>query len=154
MARYVVMEQPEAGSDDDPLFVRDGFHLLAFVVPIVWFAWHGLWIEAIAALAVTLVLSALGTFGLLAGAATWVGLLAALYFGLEAANLRIAALRRRGWREWGVVEADSRAEAETRQAAEIADPAEAAPPPRPLPAKPSTADHGPALGMFGYPGLR
>lgn len=161
MAIFVVMEPPAAAADIDPRFVRDGFHLFAFLIPVVWFLWHGLWIEAVVALAVTMAVSALATLAGLGDAAALLAALVSVYFGLEASNLRLAALRRGGWREWGVVEAQSIAEAEARQAVEAAD--EVVPSPwqrgiasgaqagRPAAAMPGA---GPALGMLDYPGQR
>ncbi|MGO4841282.1 DUF2628 domain-containing protein, partial [Rhizobiaceae sp. 2RAB30] len=79
------------------------------------------------------------------------------------AALRMAALRRRGWREAGVVEADSMADAEIRYFAEPADdePDVADQTARPA-AQPATGiqpplrttPSGPALGLFSYPGGR
>jgi len=82
-----------------------------------------LWIEAALALALALGIGALATLEGFAGG-TLLSLLVALFFGLEAPTLYLAALRRRGWREVGLVEADSAADAETRYLAEtVAQPA-------------------------------
>ena len=43
-------------------------------------------------------------------------MLVSLYFGLEGQALRIAGLRRAGWTEWGIVEAEDLTDAETRYA--------------------------------------
>ena len=159
MASYVVLE-PEAAAarDEEAVLVRDSFAFLAFIVPFFWFLWHRMWFEALAALALGLMLGALaaqpGAYGTVG---TLLSLLLGILIGLEARALRVAALRRRGWREWGVVEADSREEAEARFAAEAAAPAPrpaAAPPPvRPVPpaghARPAT--DRPSLGLIDYP---
>ena len=65
-------------------------------------------------------------------------------------------MRRRGWREWGVVEASDLAEAEIRYAAGVG-PDETAAPDVPHSTGPSQtmgrpAPSGPALGLFDYPG--
>ena len=48
MASYVVMEPPEGGPEQ-AILVRDGFALLAFIMPFLWFLWHRMWLEALAA---------------------------------------------------------------------------------------------------------
>ena len=161
MASYAVMEPSVAGSDDAgrerAVLVRDGFHVLAFLVPALWFLWHRLWIEAILVVAVTMALSGAGSLAGLGNAAPALAFLVSLYVGLEGAALRLAALRRRGWREWGVVEAGDAAEAEIRYLVEAAggedeasEPAAPAPVPAPVSAPRPVA--APALGLFAYPG--
>ena len=135
MAIYVVMEPPAADAveaAERAVLIRDGFAFLAFLVPPLWLLWHRLWIEAALAFAVGV--------------------------GLEGPALRINALRRRGWREWGAVEASGMAEAEIRYlAGEVPDVMEPPVPhststqPRP---SPSGLAAGPALGLFDYPGRR
>ena len=156
MAAYVVMEPPGRGEKaDSTVLVRDGFTWLGLLVPPLWFAWHRLWIEAGVTFVVMGALSMLGqSFGLgLAG--SLLSLLVSLYVGLEGQGLRIAALRRRGWREWGVVEAATLDDADTRQALEAEAPAdEVVPAPRMFPdaalARPSQP--GIALGLTHIPG--
>ncbi len=124
MASYVVLE-PNSNElhGVDTVFVRDGLRWLAFLFPVFWLLWHRLWIEAALALALALGIGALATLEGFAGG-TLLSLLVALFFGLEAPALYLAALRRRGWREVGLVEADSAADAETRYLAEtVAQPA-------------------------------
>ncbi len=157
MASFVVMEAPEGG--DEAAYIRDGFHFLAFLLPPIWLAWHRLWIEALVAFAVMAVLGSLGSVSGLSEAAPVLSLLVSLYVGLEAPALRIAALRRRGWREWGVVDAYNRDDAETKhlfgdgavQAEETRVPV---PMPEPQPLAPRPGPSGPALGLFSYPGAR
>ena len=153
MAVYVVMEPPTRA---DAVLVRDGFHLFGFLTPPIWLLWHRMWIEAIVAFAIAMVLAALGE-ALDAGfAGTLLSLLVSIYVGIEGAALRLAALRRRGWREWGVVEADSfdgaearyLMEAERLERGEPNEPSPPAPRQQPVPARRS----GPALGLFNYPG--
>jgi hypothetical protein len=117
MATYVVMQPGRAGGRIDPegeTLVRDGFALIAFLVPVVWLLWHRLWIEAALLLALTIGLTALGNVDGFGFAAPVFSLLVSIYAGLEGAALRLAALRRRGWHEFAVVEADSYDDAETR----------------------------------------
>ncbi|OHV86406.1 DUF2628 domain-containing protein [Mesorhizobium sp. ORS 3428] len=156
MASYVVMEPPAGGGNAEATaFVRDGFTWLGFLVAPVWLAWHRLWVEALLAFAVMAILSVLGErLGI-----EWVGsalsLLVSLYVGLEGQGLRISALRRRGWREWGIVEAGDRGDAEIRHALETdEDDDEPEPMPRIVPdanlARP--AQTGLALGLTHTPG--
>lgn len=167
MASYVVMEPPLGTADDRAAgarLVRDGFAFFAFVLPFFWFLFHRMWIEAGIALALIFVLGFLDEWIGLPGAATLLTLALSLFAGLEARNLRKAALARRGWREWGVVEARNGEEAELRYLAEAGldeaqepatkfTPAEA-PARTSVPAMPARSAGGPALGMFDYPGRR
>lgn len=156
MAIYVVMESGRADADAEGMpvavYVRDGFSLFAFLIPVFWLLWRRLWIEAVLALAVTL---SLGSFGAFAGqsplAVTLLSLLIGAYVALEGPALRIAALRRRGWREWGVVKADSREDAETRYLYEAS--GEPAAVPRAGNAALRTGAR-PAMGLLDYPGGR
>jgi hypothetical protein len=158
MSLYTVME-PEAGDRDGraerALLLRDGFSFVAFLLPAPWLLFHRLWIEALLAIAVTLAIAALGSLAGFGSAAPLLSLLVSLYVGLEATTLRMAALRRRGWRDWGVVEARDHGEAELRFAAAVENGAEDAPhAPVPQAIAPRSALPGPALGLFSYPGSR
>ncbi len=90
MASFVVMEAPEGR--DEAVYVRDGFHVLAFLLPPIWLAWHRLWIEALLAFAVMAVLGSLGGVSGFGDAAPLLSLLVSLYVGLEAPAIWIAAL--------------------------------------------------------------
>ncbi|ANT49351.1 DUF2628 domain-containing protein [Mesorhizobium amorphae] len=118
MAIYVVMEPPGRSETADVTFVRDGFAWLGFLAAPLWLAWHRLWVEAALAFVVMAILSMLGEKLGLAWAGSLLSLLVSLYIGLEGQALRIAALRRRGWHERGVVAADRLYDAETRDALE------------------------------------
>jgi hypothetical protein len=158
MAAYVVMEPPARQSEharDRTVFIRDGFSLLAFLVPPLWLLWHRLWIEAALVFAASVGLGALGEILGLGTAGAALSLLVSLYVGLEGAALRIAALSRRGWADRGVVEADNRDEAEIRYltAFDAAADDEAVQPAFPVPRRDQLArGSGPALGLFSYPG--
>ena len=109
MASYVVM-LPPGGSPEQRLeqavFLRDGFSWLGFLVPPLWLLWHRLWLEAVLAFLAMALFSGLGEALSLPVAGGLLGLLVSLYVGLEGQAMRAAALRRRGWQDWGVVEAD------------------------------------------------
>ncbi len=158
MAAFVVLEPPTrsaSAASERAVLVRDGFSLLAFLVAPLWLLWHRLWVETLLYFAVALALAALGKLAGHEMAGSLLSLLVSIYFGLEGAALRIAALRRRGWREWGVVEANSVRDAEMRYLGEVGSAIGevAAPlaetPPR-APARPGPT--GPALGLLNYPG--
>ena len=156
MAIYVVMQPPAGGNKaEDAIFVRDSFTWLGFLVAPLWLARHRLWIEAALTFAVMAILSVAGERLGLEGAGSLLSLLISLYIGFEGQDLRIASLRRRGWREWGVVEAGNLADAETRHALEAGEGSEERPAlPRIVPdaslARPPQT--GMALGLTHTPG--
>lgn len=154
MATYVALEKRVAGEHDAEV-VRDGFSLLAFLVPLLWMLWHRLWIEAIAYLVLVAALVGLGS---VLGMGELAGVLALplnILAGLEASTMHQRGLRRRGFEEWGALEARDSREALTRYLAEAghmdaetdAQPA--------LPMRYTHASAGaPALGLFAYPDRR
>ena len=155
MAGYIVLTPELDQRPDAAVLVRDGFHVMAFLLPVIWLLWHRLWIEALIAFAAAAVLSTLaGLAGFGAASPAW-SLLVSIFFGLEAAHLRVLAMRRRGWRQWGVIEADSLRSAETRLVVEMADALTKRA--VPFPARPATITQAgtvPSFGMFDYPGAR
>jgi hypothetical protein len=158
MAIYVVMEPPgRSEKADTTTFVRDGFSWLAFLVPPLWLLWHRLWIEAALTFVAMGVLAMLGERLGLEWAGSLLSLLVSLYVGLEGQALRIAALRRRGWHEWGVVVADRLDDADTRYTLETdARADDEAPVQRIVPdaALARPAQMGMALGLTHIPGKR
>jgi hypothetical protein len=159
VASYVIFEPPGPSQPERALFVRDGFHWLAFLLSVFWFLWYRLWIEAGLVFAAMVGLSALERIDGLQGAVLAASFLLALGLGFEASALRMAALRRRGWREWGVVEANDGDEAAIRYLADVGakmphgttyEPP--APPSGLAPARRPGAF--PALGLLDYPGRR
>lgn len=160
MASYIVMEPPAASDEeavDGARLIRDGFSFPAFVVSPLWLLWHRLWIEAALFFAGSLAIVTAAEQAGLGPAGSALSFLLSLYVGLEGQKLRTAALRRRGWEEWGVVHADSEEDAEIRYASQIGQdygdregaqpgPAVLVPPPQ------GRMTAGPALGLLGYPG--
>lgn len=159
MASYMVLEPGKgaSGREEKAVLIRDGFAVLAFIVPFFWFLFHRMWLEALAVLAFGLALAALGMQPAFTLLAPVLSLLLSFFIGLEARALRAAALRRRGWVDWGVVEAANRKEAEARYVAEAATRAErpaAAPPPVPVPSRTGerrAKTMAPAFGLLDYP---
>jgi hypothetical protein len=156
MASYVIFEPPGAPEPERAIFVRDGFHWLAFIVPFFWFLWHRLWLEAGLVFAAMVGLSALEGVDGMQGIVPAVSLLVSLGLGFEAPTLHMAALRRRGWRDWGVVEADGHDEAAIRYLADEGGEMPAPAPYRPAAPAPATSARrtgaAPALGLLNYPG--
>ncbi len=156
MAIYVLMEPPAGSAKaEDTNFVRDGFTWLGLLFSPLWLAWNRLWIEAALTFVVMAVLSVVGERLGLERAGSALSLLISLYVGFEGQNMRIAALRRRGWREWGVVEAKNLGDAEMRHALEVDDDGdEPAPTPRIVPdaSQARTTQTGMALGLTHTPG--
>ncbi|GGA90471.1 hypothetical protein GCM10011491_18000 [Brucella endophytica] len=117
MASYVVMEPPaETGKDtaERTVFVRDGFSFLALIMPVIWLLFYRLWFEAGLVLAAAVALGVAGEYWGAPGTATILTLLISILVALEGNNWRLSALRRKGYAEKGVIEADDRAEAEIR----------------------------------------
>lgn len=155
MAIYVVMEPPGRSESVDTTFIRDGFAWLGFLVPPLWLAWHRLWVEAALAFVAMGLLSMLGERLDLETAGSLLSFLVMLFVGLEGQGLRIAALRRRGWHEWGVVEADRLDDADIRYVSEAAADSDAQTPAQrivPDAAHARPAQMGLALGLNHIPG--
>jgi len=125
MSVYVVMEPGDLAPDlaqEKALLVRDGFSFGAFLFPPLWLLTRRLWLEAAAAVLFLLAAGVLAAWlSGHEGLAPVLSILIGLYFGLEGSALQLAALRRRGFRDWGVVEARDRRDAELRYAAEADD---------------------------------
>lgn len=160
MASFVVMEPPGDAAEERAVIVRDGFHILAFLLPAIWLLVHRLWLETLAVVLAGAVIGLLGAYWG-SGTASIASLMLALFVGLEGAALRLAALRRRGWREWGVVEAGNARDAEiryladagTRRVARETAAESGTPPASAMTVQRATpVRSGPALGMLGYPG--
>jgi hypothetical protein len=153
MASYVVMEPP-GRRQEEARFVRDGFAFFGLIFPVLWLLWHRLWIEALIGLAVLLCIGAIGELTGWNGTAMLISFLASLYVALEGQALRVWALKRRGWRERGVIDAADEDEAMTRYYSgdgEYAeDDGDAGEAPASYVAAPSTSS-GPALGLLSYP---
>ena len=156
MTAFVVMNGIDEQSADRTEFVRDRFSVIAFIVPVIWLLWHRLWIEAFAALAAAVGLAALGTVAGFQGAAPILSLLVSVYVALEGPQLRIWSLRRRGYHEAAIVEADSQAEAEIRyfHRERTTMPKAKLVATAPGTSAAAATPANPALGLFDYPGSR
>jgi hypothetical protein len=146
------------------VFVRDGFHVAAFVFGGLWLLTRRLWLVLIGYLIVAAAL-VLALVALNAGSGVWFTtlLLLAMLVGLEAASLWRWTLARRGWRQIDLVVADDLDAAERRffdrWVGQQPNPIgfslpidRGAPPPgRSIP-MPSSSIHGDIVGSFPRPG--
>jgi hypothetical protein len=159
MAAYSVFAPPlsHAGAEGAERFkfVRDGFSWLAFILGPIWMLFHRLVLVVILWLAIVFLLgAAMRLFGVPSATAALVFLLLAFLTGLEASTLQSWTLKRRGWREVGIVVADELEAAEQRFFDELChhDPVGPGPP---LPARIAMLDraHGGAdvIGLFPEP---
>jgi hypothetical protein len=120
MAVFTVHEPPLRPADRVPdpervLFVRDGFSFWAFLLTPLWMLWHRMWLVLVAYLVLAGgLLAVLLVVGASLAAVVAAGLLISLLVGLEAGTLRRVALRRRGWREVGLISGNDREVAERR----------------------------------------
>ncbi|MBV9239669.1 MAG: DUF2628 domain-containing protein [Xanthobacteraceae bacterium] len=119
MAAYSVVAPPPfdpgAAGAERFRFVRDGFSWPAFILGPIWMLFHRLVLVLILWLVVLFGLgAAIRLLGVPSGTASLVFLLFALLIGLEASTLQCWTLKRRGWREIGIVVADELEAAERR----------------------------------------
>ena len=95
MASFVVLTAPasartHAGHEGrETVFVRDGFHIVAFLVPWLWLLWHRLWIEALVAVAVAVLFAALGNVAGYSIAGSLLSVLVSIYVGLEGSAIEL-----------------------------------------------------------------
>ena len=170
MAVYTVHQPPARHANPLPdaeriVFVRDGFSFWAFLVAPLWMLWHRMWLVLLGYVVIVAGIEvALSVFGASSTATSVVGLFISLLIGLEASTLRRLSLRRRGFRNVGIVSGVDREDAERRFfGAWMADSRSgrmaAAPPPSPPPPVPAASSahgsHNPdVIGLFPQPGAR
>ena len=163
MPVYTVHAPKSLGNDvraepEKVVFVRDGFHVWAFLLGFIWLIYRRLWLVLLGYIVVCLVMSfAMFALGVPASAAAVVQLLISFFVGLEAGSLQRWSLRR--WREVGIVSAESPEAAERRffdgwRGGEAAPPPVATVPPAPPPEirhrPPPPSD---IIGVFPEPGM-
>lgn len=142
----------QAGADS-LVFVKEGFHWLAFLAPAVWLLCCRAWLGLAVWIAGVLAIGALDRFGVGETADVLLSLLLGLLIGFEASWFRQLSLRRRCFRMIGAASGDSQADAERAYFARWLDggpesPAAAATPPRT--AMPRLGGQ-PVLGVFPPP---
>ena len=120
MPVFTVHEPPRRAADAvaDPeriVFVRDGFSFWAFLFTVLWIARYRMWLVLLLYLViavgaeVALYYAGIGTTGI-----ALAGFAASLLIGMEAATLRRFSLRRRGFRDIGIVSGEDLEDAERR----------------------------------------
>jgi hypothetical protein len=120
MSIYTVHEPPLRAGTAAPeleryVFVRDGFSFWALLFGPLWMLRHRMWLVFVLYLVVSFVLEGLvAVAGASDAVIAAIGLLISLWVGLEAATLRRFTLRRRGWRDVGVISGEDREAAERR----------------------------------------
>ncbi|UXO82932.1 DUF2628 domain-containing protein [Brucella intermedia] len=167
MAQFVVLEPEETQNLEQAVFVRDGFHVWALVLPFVWLLAQRLWFEAFAVVGVTILLGLVATHFGIEGAVPVLTLLMSLFVALEGANWKIARLRRRGFVEKAVIDASDLEEAEIRYFCRLEDAGQPVAPladfadkpaPRPAlhwtqqPPRPAYSSFGSTIGFVGHRG--
>src|SRR5664279_1359592 len=91
------------------VFVRDGFHVWAFVLAPLWLLVHRLWLALLGYLIVSFMLGLmLFLLGVSTRAQLPVSLLVALLVGFEAATIWRWTLGRHGWKTLGIVVGEDR----------------------------------------------
>lgn len=167
MSVYTVHEPPlrAAGASAEPerfVFVRDGFYWWAFLLTPLWMLRHRLWLVLLLYIVVSAAIDGtMRALGASAVAIFIVGAVISLLAGFEGGTLRRFTLRRRGFRNVGVVSGDDLEDAErrffdawvhARNGARAKSAAAAAPP-----AGPPTLgmpEAGGVIGLFPEPGGR
>lgn len=160
MAVYTVHQPPARYADPLPaaeriVFVRDGFSFWAFLIAPLWMLWHRMWLVLLGYVVVLAAVdTALSAIGASRTAMSVIGLLISLLVGLEASTFRRLSLRRRGFRNIGIVSGADREDAERRFFGSWLDDARPPVPPASLSASPPahvsrTPD---VTGLFPQPG--
>src|SRR5215472_4312493 len=120
MRVYTVHEPPvrAAGALADPAryaFVRDGFYWWAFLLTPLWMLWRRLWLVFVLYVVLsTGVEVAMRVYGASSGMISLTAALISLLAGLEAGTLQRFTLKRRGWKNVGVVSGSDLEDAEHR----------------------------------------
>lgn len=100
---------------DDTVFVKDGFSWPAFLIPMLWLIYRGMWFVLLGYIAVLIATSTLmGLLGVDDLTALAVGFAVNLLMGFEGNDLLRWTLSRRGLRAVAVVQARSLTSAERR----------------------------------------
>src|SRR5580700_4524960 len=110
-----VTDNADFRATDRFTFVRDGFHVWAALLGVVWLAWHRLWLALIGWIVLMAAVDVgMVRLGIPATVVFLVDALLALLMGFEAASLRRWTLSRRNWRQLDIVVADDEEAAERR----------------------------------------
>ncbi len=120
MPVYTVHEPPvrTPGALADPArfaFVRDGFYWWAFLLTPLWMLWRRLWLVLLLYIVISIgIETAMHVFGASGRLISLVAILISLLAGLEASSMQRFTLKRRGWKNVGVVSGSDLEDAEHR----------------------------------------
>jgi Protein of unknown function (DUF2628) len=120
MPVYTVHEPPvrTPGALADPArfaFVRDGFYWWAFLLTPLWMLWRRLWLVLVLYLVISIGLeTVMRVYGASGGMISLVAVLISFLVGLEAGTLQRFTLKRRRWKNVGVVSGSDLEDAEQR----------------------------------------
>ncbi|MBB6260779.1 hypothetical protein FHS77_001320 [Paenochrobactrum gallinarii] len=123
MASFVVLEPEglnEKAQADATVIVRDGFAFFALIVPFFWLLSKRLWLEAFVVFAAILAIGSAATTQF-APVVPFLIFLVSVLVALEGNDWQIAKLRRRGYVEKAVIDANDLGEAEIRYFVDHAD---------------------------------
>ena len=120
MSVYTVHAPKSLGTDvraapEKVVFVRDGFHVWAFLLGFIWLIYRRLWLVLLGYIVVQVAAEIMLRLTHASGFAYFVVMLViALFLGSEAGALRRWTLSRRKWQQIGLVAADDEEAAERR----------------------------------------
>jgi uncharacterized protein DUF2628 len=141
------------------VFLRDGFHVWAFLLTPLWLLCYRLWLAFVIYVVVSMLLGVALFFVSAPASVQWLsGILIALLVGFEAASIRRRKLAWRGWKTLGFVVGEDMEVAEQRFFAQWAKRAETpVVPTTPEPTYSAPVRRGPpsgsdVIGLFPEPG--
>ena len=109
------IDQTRRSGTETFVFVRDGFHVRAFLFGMLWLGYHRLWLALLGYIVLTFAGEvALSLLGVSATVRMLVMLVVAVLMGLEAASIQRWTLSRRKWQQLDLVVADDEEAAERR----------------------------------------
>lgn len=98
MASFYVLTPPVTRNPEkDTLFVRDGFSWLAFLFPVPWLLFRGMWMVAGLAMVAYLVAAIAAQQWGLDGLPVAFSFILSLWTSLEGSHVRARMLERKGW---------------------------------------------------------
>lgn len=149
MALFTILEAPD-GQPEKVAVIREGFSLPAAAFTIFWALWHRMWIVAVLLFLITVALElGAGALRLDPMLMSGAGLAVSLLFGFEARALQAVSLSRAGYRNVGMISAESRESAELQYFAQRYTGQAPAPAAPQISTRPAPGQHHDALGLFG-----
>ncbi|WP_310621768.1 DUF2628 domain-containing protein [Flexibacterium corallicola] len=120
MAVYMVMSPPDTAAQSShrpksksPRFIRDGFHWLALLFPLLWMLFNRMWLIFIISIAGLIIMqTALSAFPVMPSVI--IVALFSIFIALEAGALKAWSLKRKNWSVIDIVSGSNLEEAEAR----------------------------------------